>query len=155
MLLGVRDRATYVFVGDSGFPLMNHVITPFKENETQQRQATYNRRQARARSTVERAFGYLTARFRILRNHMALSPNKATRITLACCYLHNFLGKTLNTMEGPLNVKVPIQSNAVDTRNIFVDYFNGPNQIIFDGSDHISVTKQTALLKTNKISKLS
>lgn len=40
---------------------------------------------------VENAFGHIANRFRILRKCIELSPEKAIKVVLAICVLHNFL----------------------------------------------------------------
>ena len=51
----------------------------------------FNKRLSAARSVVENAFGILASRFRVLGTTINLEQLKASIITLACCYLHNFL----------------------------------------------------------------
>lgn len=51
----------------------------------------FNYRLSRGRRVVENAFGILASRFGVFQRQMLLSPEKAQAVTLACCYLHNFL----------------------------------------------------------------
>ena len=46
---------------------------------------------SRARRVVENVFGILSSRFAVFQKPIHLSPEKASSVTLACCYLHNFL----------------------------------------------------------------
>jgi len=50
-----------------------------------------------ARRVVENAFGILAARFGVLQKPIILCPEKAQTVTLACCYLHNFLRQKSST----------------------------------------------------------
>lgn len=49
----------------------------------------FNDRLSRGRRVVENVFSILVSRFGIFQRQILLSPDKATTITLACCYLHN------------------------------------------------------------------
>lgn len=51
----------------------------------------FNYRLSRARRVVENAFGIMSAKFRVLRSTMILSPKSAKTIVLATVHLHNFL----------------------------------------------------------------
>ncbi|XP_036395781.1 putative nuclease HARBI1 [Megalops cyprinoides] len=77
-------------IGDSAYPLSEHLMTPFRDNGHLTRaQKRYNRRLSAARMVVERAFGFLKSRFRRLRGlHMRSIKNSGLAIT-ACCILHN------------------------------------------------------------------
>lgn len=54
---------------------------------------------------VENAFGILASRFGVFQRQMLLSPEKAQTVTLACCYLHNFLRRKSNRyiMQGTVD----------------------------------------------------
>ena len=56
-------------------------------------------RLSRARRTIENAFGILSNLFRVL--CMYLQPTNATKITLACCVLHNILRNHSNNSYSP------------------------------------------------------
>lgn len=84
--------APYVFVADDAFPLEEHFMKPYSgswEKGTKERALNY--RLSRARRIVENAFGIMSSVFRVLRRPMLLEPRKASLVTLACVYLHNFL----------------------------------------------------------------
>ena len=65
----------------------------------------FNYRLSRARRVVENAFGILVSRFGVFQRQMLLSPEKAQTVTLACCYLHNFLRRKSNRyiMQGTVD----------------------------------------------------
>uniref|UniRef100_A0AAZ3NVY9 DDE Tnp4 domain-containing protein n=1 Tax=Oncorhynchus tshawytscha TaxID=74940 RepID=A0AAZ3NVY9_ONCTS len=80
-----------------------------------------NYRLCRAIMTVEKAFGILKARWRILYQKINLQPSKVVTIVIAMCILHNFLTKPC--MRG-----IGIQANrasqeAVSVREKFTKYF--------------------------------
>ena len=77
-------------LGDPAYPLMKNLIKGFSDNgRLTRQQQIFNTRLSGARCTVERAFGRLKGRWRILdkRNDHALE--KVPNIVLACCLLHN------------------------------------------------------------------
>lgn len=54
----------------------------------------FNYRHSSIRNVIERAFGVLKSRFRILRNMPAYSITKQGQLITACCTLHNFIRMT-------------------------------------------------------------
>ena len=89
----------YVFVGDDAFAMTENLMKPYSEAHGQLNndQRVYNYRLSRARRVVENAFGILFSRFGLFQKPILLCPEKAQTITLACCYLHNYLRKKSST----------------------------------------------------------
>ncbi|CAG8576222.1 4179_t:CDS:2 [Paraglomus occultum] len=90
------EKFTYVYTGqpgDSAFPLMPWLFVPFKERVTQRLtrpQRQYNKVHSSARMAVERAFGKLKGRWRILKNPMEVTDlTTMVDIIDVCCILHN------------------------------------------------------------------
>lgn len=54
----------------------------------------FNRKLSKARVKVEHVFGIMTSVFRVFKKPMLLQPDKASIVTMACIYLHNFLRKS-------------------------------------------------------------
>lgn len=81
----------YVFVGDDAFALGINLMKPYNREHATRAERIFNYRLSRARRVVENAFGILVTRFGIFQKPINLSPEKTSTITLACCYLHNFL----------------------------------------------------------------
>ena len=81
----------YFFVGDEAFPLKTWLMKPLPRRNLTDAEAIYNYRISRARRVVENAFGILAARFRCLLRPMQLRPEKAIKVVIACCCLHNML----------------------------------------------------------------
>lgn len=55
-------------IGDSAYPLLLNVMTPYRDNgHLTRKQATYNRKLSSIRSTIERVFGLLKGKFRRLK----------------------------------------------------------------------------------------
>lgn len=82
----------YVFVADDAFAMSQNLMKPYGGALDENKQV-FNYRLSRARRISENVFGIMSARFRVLQNTIQLDPEKATSVTLACCYLHNFLRK--------------------------------------------------------------
>lgn len=91
----------YVFAGDDAFAMSENLLKPYGGDRLESDQRIYNYRLSRARRVTENAFGILTARFGVFQKAMQLSPEKATLITMTCCYLHNFLRKKSRCYIGP------------------------------------------------------
>ena len=90
-LPGRNRPLPYVFVADGAFALHDNIMKPYpgvQEKGSEKR--VFNYRLSRARRVVENVFGILSAKFRVLRKPLLLQPDKAEKIVLACCYMHNF-----------------------------------------------------------------
>ncbi|XP_048481249.1 uncharacterized protein LOC125489424 [Plutella xylostella] len=85
-------KIPYVILGDQAFALSTHSMTPFAGIHSKgSKERIFNYRLSRARRVVENAFGIMSAKFRVLRSTMILSPKSAKTIVLATVHLHNFL----------------------------------------------------------------
>lgn len=145
-LPGTSDPVPYVLVGDDAFPLLDNIMKPYSHANLSKEQQIYNYRVSRARNVVERTFGILSSRFRILLTTINLSPSKVSKIVLACCYLHNYLShkndvsylqdddhgdETVSRQVIPLapsNVHHESLS-AKDVRDNYCQYFNGTGSL--------------------------
>ena len=100
----------WVLVADSALPLAENCLKPYTGSHApNSKERIFNYRLSRARRTSENAFGILTQRFRVLTKPMELEPEKARLVTLACCYLHNYLRKSTTSR------KYYTPPNSVDT----------------------------------------
>ncbi|KAM7257409.1 hypothetical protein ACFE04_013150 [Oxalis oulophora] len=79
-------------VGDSGFPLLQWLITPYQGKELSDIQAEFNRRHAATRLVASMALARLKKMWRIIKGVMWM-PDKTRlpRIILVCCLLHNII----------------------------------------------------------------
>ena len=78
-------------LGDSGYALKSWLLTPIAEPTTSA-EKKYNVSHRKTRCCIERAFGILKSRWRILDHtggHMCYLPEKACKIIYVCCILHN------------------------------------------------------------------
>ncbi len=85
------NRPDGVILGDSAYPLLPWLMTPFLTANTPA-QACFNTAHCRARCAIERLNGVLKRRFACL-NYLRAEPQKACNITLACIVLHNIATK--------------------------------------------------------------
>ncbi|XP_030751380.1 uncharacterized protein LOC115878910 [Sitophilus oryzae] len=86
-----NTKYPYVFLGDDAFQMGNNFLKPYNREHATRTDRIFNYRLSRARRVVENAFGILVTRFGIFQKPIKLSPEKVATITIACCYLHNFL----------------------------------------------------------------
>lgn len=92
-LPNTNELFPHVFVGDEAFALTKEIMKPFSEKTLNPERLEFNRRLSRARVVVENTFGILVSRFGVFQKPIHLIPEKAIFITMACCYLHNFLAR--------------------------------------------------------------
>ncbi|XP_071580307.1 putative nuclease HARBI1 isoform X2 [Temnothorax nylanderi] len=83
-----QRELTGMLVGDSGYPSLTFLLTPFRnpQNEEEQR---YNEIQSRTRMVVERTFGTWKRRFPCLSRGLSLKLLTCTGVVSACAVLHN------------------------------------------------------------------
>lgn len=83
-----QRELTGMMVGDSGYPSLTFLLTPFRnpQNEEEQR---YNEIQSRTRMVVERTFGVWKRRFPCLSRGLSLKLVTCTGVVSACAVLHN------------------------------------------------------------------
>lgn len=78
-------------LGDSAYPLSRHLIVPYPNSEAMANphKRRFNRMLSSSRVSIERAFGLLVARWRILGFHLyVLGQMDINDIISACCILH-------------------------------------------------------------------
>lgn len=148
-----EDLFPFVFVGDDAFPLLENLMKPYSRHNLTKEEQIFNYRLSRARRVVENAFGILASRFRVLLRNVNLSPEKASTITLACCYLHNFLKlknptnymqtsveneniTMITNQDNVLSELEPIKGGnasniAKTTRDKFRNYFNSVGAVLW------------------------
>ena len=80
----------YHLVGDSAYPLLPSVMTPFTQNGDLDRyQRRFNRELSKQRNVIERAFGHLKGRFLRLQFFRTENVRFLCKVILASCTLHN------------------------------------------------------------------
>ena len=87
-------RAGHIFenssflLGDAGYPPLPWLVPAFREAHLTEGQAAFNNAHSTARNVVERSFGVLKARWRIL-SRMDVDIERTNSIIAACFVLHN------------------------------------------------------------------
>ena len=87
---------------DAGYPNRPGYLSPYKCTRYHVEQfqnglppqgmnETFNHAHAKVRNVIERSFGVLKMKFRILLNMSCFPEDKQTRIIVACMALHNFI----------------------------------------------------------------
>lgn len=136
-LPNTEEQFPYVFLGDEAFSLQPFLMKPYSQQDLTNERRIFNYRLSRARRTVENAFGILASRFGVFQKPINLGPEKAALITLACCYLHNFLIETNQNFYSSKNVLIEeniqtgeIESGSEITGNLLTPLKKTPARII-------------------------
>lgn len=80
---------SYHILGDSAFPLSDHVMVPFKDyGSLSAKELTFNKKLSKTRVVIENTFGILKSRFRKL-HYVDCDIQHIPDIITACCVLHN------------------------------------------------------------------
>lgn len=78
-------------LGDSGYFLTPWLLTPYERRGIlNKKQKLYNKKLSGTRVLIENVFGLLKGRWRILKYIDVYSIEKAVKIIISCCILHNF-----------------------------------------------------------------
>lgn len=86
-----NKKFPYVFIGDEAFQLLPNFMKPYIRAVLINEKRIFNYILSQARRVVENAFGILTKRFKIFQKAIKFEPDKAWKIVMACCHLHNYL----------------------------------------------------------------
>eukprot|EP00794_Sanderia_malayensis_P009556 gene9556-10543_t len=116
MLNSMVSIAPYL-VGDAAYPLSDWLIKPFPyEKNMQYRPKMFNLALSQARVSIERAFGMLKSRWRILLGKLQLEPSFAADVVTTCTVLHNICQKRGEQLDETL-LELPCQddNNVHDT----------------------------------------
>lgn len=91
-------------IGDAAYPIHRHVMVPFRDNGfLTVLEKNYNYCLSSTRMVIERAFGLLKMRFRILLNCLPLLEIKyIPQFIIACCVLHNICVSKGDVMDNTL-----------------------------------------------------
>lgn len=101
-LPGLDTKVPYVFIGDSAFPIEEHILKDFSNHNLSVTQRVYNYRLHRARLYVECAFGILSNKWRILHRPLNVSRKFSKNIVKATVMLHNIVRKRDGYRESDL-----------------------------------------------------
>ncbi|XP_046685699.1 putative nuclease HARBI1 [Homalodisca vitripennis] len=96
------EALPYVFIADDAFPLTEVIMKPFSYRVANKPRKVYNYRLSRARRMVESVFGILAERFQVLQKPITfIDLKKVNSVVVACCYLHNYLRRTIPQRYSP------------------------------------------------------
>lgn len=85
------ELAEYI-IGDSGFPLLPWLFTPYQGKELSESKVEFNRRLFATRMVAQRALARLKEMWKIIQGVMwRPDKNRLPRIILVCCLLHNIV----------------------------------------------------------------
>jgi hypothetical protein len=92
-------------------------MKPYSQKFLNEVRHEFNKRLSRARVVVENIFGILASKFGVFQKPISLDPQKAATITMACCYLHNFLVKEMNQVYFHSNERTTDEYGLVDLQS--------------------------------------
>lgn len=145
VLPNTSQTHNFVFVGDEAFALRPDLMKPYSQTKVDPASQEFNLRLSSARVSVENCFGILAARFGVFNKAIYLEPRKARVITMASCYLHNYLAARVtaylqrdtqddvaNSHMTPLQCTKSKNSNNCSkvVRDKLRDYFNNEGKRI-------------------------
>ncbi|KAJ3702002.1 hypothetical protein LUZ61_005707 [Rhynchospora tenuis] len=95
------------YLVDGGYANTHQFLAPYRgktyhlaqfqqrrpRNRYENAEELYNHRHAQLRNVVEKAFGILKGRFRILKDMHRYKYSFQTNLVIACCVLHNFINR--------------------------------------------------------------
>lgn len=96
-LIGTQN-VPYYFVADDAFTLCKRIMKPYIPRRGEQLtmdESIFNYRLSRARRCIENTFGIMTTKWLCLNRTIQHNPDRATKIVLACCCLHNYLMRNM------------------------------------------------------------
>ncbi|KAL5711022.1 hypothetical protein ACHQM5_021522 [Ranunculus cassubicifolius] len=87
----ISELREYI-VGDSGFPLLPFLITPYQGKDLSETKTEFNKRHFATRMVAQRELARLKEMWRIIQGVMwRPDKHKLPRILLVCCLLHNIV----------------------------------------------------------------
>lgn len=85
-------RPEYHIIGDSAYPLLQEVLTPFRDTgHLTERQSMFNVRFSSIRSIIERAFALLKGKWRRLKYLDMSDLDLLNKVIAAACVTHNLI----------------------------------------------------------------
>lgn len=83
----------FFIIGDSGFPLMPHLLTPYFGNylDLSDVEANFNEELSSVRKLIENTFGIMVKRWQIFAGPIEMNPKNADKIVKAAVVLHNYI----------------------------------------------------------------
>ncbi|KAK4284130.1 hypothetical protein QN277_001002 [Acacia crassicarpa] len=115
------ELAEYL-IGDTGFPLLPWLLTPYKGKGLSPDQAEFNKRLSTTRIVARKALGRLKEMWKIIHGVMwKPDKHKLPRIILVCCILHNIIIDMEDNVHGDTPSSQHHDSGYRDQTCEFVD----------------------------------
>ncbi len=122
-------------LGDAAYPLSEWLIKPFPQvKDIDHGQKMFNLALSQARVSIERAFGTLKGRWRLLLGKVILEPSFAADVVVACSVLHNICQdrqEPCEDVEDPYNEdEIQVQEtrpSSDDLRQMLLKYISEHN----------------------------
>lgn len=105
-------KLPFFYIGDDAFPLCKRLMKPFAQKGLSDEERIFNYRLSRGRRCIENAFGIMSSKWLILRKTMFCSPDRAAKIIIACCVLHNYLLKDNSKIYCPSSYSDSLDSDG-------------------------------------------
>ncbi|XP_032679515.1 putative nuclease HARBI1 [Odontomachus brunneus] len=122
-------------IGDSAYPLMMNVMTPFRDTgRLTVAQTRYNIKLSSIRSVIERAFGLLKGKFRRLKYLDINDIDLGKKIIAAACVLHNLILDNID--EYDINDEIEEMPNE-EILNINIENEERPQMMVIQKREQI------------------
>ncbi|XP_065318833.1 uncharacterized protein LOC135926831 [Gordionus sp. m RMFG-2023] len=108
-LLSTDILSPYIFVGDDAYPLLDFIIKPYKTNLNDNKN-NFNNKLSKARVSIERCFGILSAKFRHLYKPSETNITNTIQIVKTDCLLHNIIIDLEGNDCTPVHEEYPISN---------------------------------------------
>lgn len=129
--LNDRSEIGEYIIGDSGYPLLPYLVTPYDGKELSTSKAEFNKRHKETQLVVQRALTMLKERWRIIQGVMwRPDKHRLPRIILVCCLLHNIIidiGDEMEDGDVPLSIE-----HDVDYKQQVCDVFDSKGACLRD-----------------------
>ncbi|XP_050386369.1 protein ALP1-like [Argentina anserina] len=108
MVLTEGTEVREYIVGDSGFPLLEWLMTPYQGIKLSDDKSEFNKRLCATQMVARRAFVRLKQMWKLIQGALWLpDKNKLPRIVLVCCILHNIV----IDMEDQMQDEMPLSNH--------------------------------------------
>ncbi|KAI6186070.1 hypothetical protein M3Y98_00092900 [Aphelenchoides besseyi] len=98
----------FFFVADAAFPLLPNIMKPYGGRNLTDENQRFNYRISRARITIERAFGVLTARWRVLLKPIEMKAENIDNVIWSTVALHNIISVEFSSVDNNLQQLMPL-----------------------------------------------